>query len=190
MSPSNAPVWRRGIVKQLDPAKARVKVLLPDEDQILTDWLPVLMPFALGAKAYWLPRQGSQVVVLLDEHGEDGVVMGALYSQADPAPVQSETLVYLEMEDGTKITLDPDAQTVTVDTPRHLIAKAGQDALVEAPTITLKGSVTVDGTLTVTQAATLQDALTVAKDATIQSKSFVGHQHQAQGATAITTAPV
>ncbi|OIQ65750.1 hypothetical protein GALL_526900 [mine drainage metagenome] len=94
------------------------------------------------------------------------------------------------MEDGTKITLDPDAQTVTVDTPGHLIAKAGQDALVDAPSITLKGAVTVDGTLTVTQAATLQDALTVSKDATIQGKSFVGHQHQAQGATAITTAPV
>lgn len=195
MSPSNAPTWRRGIVKQLDPAKARVKVVLPDEDQVLTDWLPVLLPFALGAKAYWLPRLESQVVVLLDEHGEDGVVMGALYSQADPVPISAAKTLYIEAEDGTKVSIDPVAHLVTVDTPGTIQAKAGQAATVEAPSITLKGAVAVDGTLSVSQAATLQADLdvtgkTTTAQAVIGGKDFAQHKHLAQGATAITTPPV
>jgi phage baseplate assembly protein V len=116
--------WKRGLVKEVDP-KGLVKVSLPDEDGLTTDWLPVAVPFALGARAYWLPRVGSQVVLLLDENAEDGVVLGALYSKADPAPVQQERLLYIETEDGTKISVDPDASLVTVDTPGKILAKAG-----------------------------------------------------------------
>lgn len=238
MSPSNAPVWRRGIVKQLDPAKARVKVLLPDEDQVLTDWLPVLMPFALGARAYWLPRQGSQVVVLLDEHGEDGVVMGALYSQTDPAPISAAKTLYIEAEDGTKVFVDPVAHQVTVDTPGQILLKATGNVAVQSQAdvdVTATGHVntssataTVHATTSITLDAPLVNATQVLKvdgviqanggltttsggaipgnlnmagggqfgaqvqapDATLGGKSFLGHQHQAQGATAITTVPV
>jgi phage baseplate assembly protein V len=195
MWPNDAPTWCRGIVKQLDPAKARVKVLLPDQDLLLTDWLPVVVPFAAGAKAYWLPRLNSQVVVLLDEHGEDGVVVGAIYSQADPAPISAAKTLYIETDDGTKVSIDPVAQLVAVDTPGSIQAKAGVAATVEAPTITLKGAVTVDGTLAVTQAATMQADLdvtgkTTAAQPVIGGKDFAQHKHQAQGATAITTIPV
>lgn len=171
------PLWHRGIVKHVDGSTARVRVELPGEDGILTDWLPVAVPLALGAKAYFLPRKESQVVVLLDELGEDGVVVGAIYSQADPPPVTGEKLIHLVLEDGTKITLDPDSKTVTVDTPGHLVAKAGQSAHVECPQITLKGAVSIEGTLTVSEAVTMQKALTVAQDATIMGKQFSSHTH-------------
>jgi phage baseplate assembly protein V len=183
-------MWRRGIVKQVDAAQAKVKVLLPDEDGLMTDWLPVLVPGTLGLKVYRLPRKESQVVVLLDECGEDGAVLGCLYSKADPAPANAAQLVYMELEDGTKIQVDPVAKLVKVETPGSVEIKASGHVNAEAPTITLKGSVTVDGTLAVTQAASLQAGLTVSQDATIGGKSFLNHQHQAQGATAITTKPV
>jgi len=102
-------------------------VKFPDEDNIVSDWLPVCVPFALGAKAYWLPRVGSQVVALIDEHGEDGVIMGAIYSDVDVPPVDAAKTLHIVTEDGTKIEIDPEASTVTVDTPGKIIATAGGD---------------------------------------------------------------
>jgi phage baseplate assembly protein V len=190
MSPNNAPMWRRGLVEGVWVAEGKVKVRLPDEDNMLTDWLPVGQSLTLGARSCRLPRKGMQVVVLLDEHGEDGVVLCGIYSQADPPPGTGELAIYLETEDGTKLSVDPDTQTVTVDTPGHLVAVAGQDARVEAAQITLKGAVTVEGTLAVTEATTLQKTLAVSQDATIGGKSFLNHQHTAQGSTAPTTKPI
>jgi phage baseplate assembly protein V len=120
------PAWRRGIVIAVDGAKAKLRVRLPDEDNIITDWLPMAVPFALGAKVYWLPRVSSQVVVLLDENGEDGIVLGALYSTPDPAPVSDPKLFYVETEDGTKIKVDPTASTVLIDTPGDVTVHAGR----------------------------------------------------------------
>ena len=188
--PEAAPFWRRGIVKQVDAAAFKARVQLPDEDGILTDWLPVLAVCALGARLRALPRLESQVVVLLDEHGEDGAVLGGVYSQADPAPAGGALLVDLEMEDGTRITLDPDASLVAVDTPGTLTAKAGQAATLEAPAITLKGPVTIEGTLAVTENATLQKALTVSNDATIGGKAFLQHKHTSAPSGSPTSVPV
>lgn len=126
-APETVPAWRRGLVTAVDAAKCKVRVKFPDEDGIVSDWLPVCVPFALGAKAYWLPRVNSQVVALMDEHGEDGIVMGAIYSTVDAPPANSARVLHIVTEDGTKIQVDPDASTVTVDTPGKIIATAGGD---------------------------------------------------------------
>lgn len=120
-----APAWRRGIVTALRSTKCQAKVRFPDEDGLVSKWLPICVPFALGAKAYWLPRVGSQVVALIDEHGEDGVIMGAIYSDVDVPPVDAAKTLHIVTEDGTKIEIDPEASTVTVDTPGKIVAKAG-----------------------------------------------------------------
>lgn len=140
------PAWRRGLVTEVDAATARVRVQLPDADGVVTDWLPVVAPVALGARFYGLPRVGSQVVVLLDEHLEDGVVVGAIYSKADPAPISAPRTLYLELEDGTKITLDPEASLVRVETPGQLQAQAGGNVTVQAggnATVNADGDATV-----------------------------------------------
>lgn len=123
----SAPAWRRGIVTALRSTKCQAKVRFPDEDGLVSKWLPICVPFALGAKAYWLPRVGSQVVALIDEHGEDGVIMGAIYSDVDTPPVDAAKTLHIVTEDGTKVEIDPEASIVTVDTPGKIIAKAGGD---------------------------------------------------------------
>jgi len=113
MSPNDAPMWRRGLVRAVDPARAVAKVHLPDEDGLVSDWLPICVPFAMGTRAYWIPKVGSQVVVLLDEHGEDGVIMGAIYSEQDAPPASSADQAVISWADGTAVKYDEAAQELS-----------------------------------------------------------------------------
>ncbi len=106
--------WARGIISRVeDAAPFRVKVWLP-EDGIESAWLPVLHPATLGPRV-WMPlRAGSQVALLLDEHGEDGLVLGACYGTADPPPVANPAALHLELPDGGSVSWDPETSAIAV----------------------------------------------------------------------------
>jgi phage baseplate assembly protein V len=169
-------------VTAVDGATARVKVSFPDDDGLLSDWLPVVQPMALGGRCYALPRKGSQVVVLLDEHAEDGVVVGAIYSQADAPPVADPGVIHLELEDGTKFHLE--AGKAQLVTPGDATVQAGGTATVKAPAITL------DGPVTCTDALSVSKTLTVSQDATIGGKSFLQHKHTSSSPGSPTSVPL
>ena len=82
-------VLRLGIVKDQDVSPCRLRVAFSELDQMLSYWLPVVVPKTQDDKAYWLPDIGEQVVCLMDARDEAGVVVGAIYSQSDVTPVQS-----------------------------------------------------------------------------------------------------
>jgi phage baseplate assembly protein gpV len=100
------PALRLGIVQKQDPSMGRVRVTFSEFDQMLSYWLPVVVPKTQNDKAYWLPDIGEQVVCLMDEHDEAGVVLGAIYSQVDTTPVQSADKFHLGFKDGTSIEYD------------------------------------------------------------------------------------
>jgi phage baseplate assembly protein V len=81
--------FRTGLVVAVDERRVRVKVRVPDLDNLETGWLMVLAGKAQDDKEYWLPDEGEQVAVLLDMRGEDGLVLGAVYSEVDAPPVVS-----------------------------------------------------------------------------------------------------
>ena len=66
--------FKFGTVSAVDAKTCRVRVRLPDYDNLRTAWLPVLQAKTLRDKHYHLPDLGEHVVVLLDGRGEDGVV--------------------------------------------------------------------------------------------------------------------
>jgi phage baseplate assembly protein V len=84
-------VFRVGLVKQLDPQNARVRVAFPDHDQMLSYWLPIVVSKTQNDKGYWIPDLDEQVVCLMDEHDEAGAVLGAIYSTADTPPTDPNT---------------------------------------------------------------------------------------------------
>ena len=92
--------FRVGLVKQLDPAKAKVRVVFPDYDQLLSYWLPVLAAKSQNDKVYWMPDIGEQVVCLMDRRDEAGCVLGAIYSAADAPPVNSPDKWHVTFSDG------------------------------------------------------------------------------------------
>ncbi len=67
-----------GTVSASKPGFARVR--LPDADNMRTMWLPIAYPKTQNDQACWTYDNGEQVVVLMDGRGEDGVILGAVYS--------------------------------------------------------------------------------------------------------------
>lgn len=113
--------FRLGIVKDQDLSLGRLRVTFNDFDRMLSYWLPVVVSKTQDDKAYWLPDIGEQVVCLMDERDEAGVVLGAIYSQADATPVQSADKCHLGFKDGTK---------VEYDRSLHVLALTFQDGTV------------------------------------------------------------
>ena len=110
--------FRVGIVRDQDTAGARVRVVFAEFDQMLSYWLPIVVPKTQNDKAYWMPDIGEQVVCLMDERDEAGVVLGAIYSKVDLAPVNSADKFHLSFKDGT---------TMEYDRTAHVLAIAFED---------------------------------------------------------------
>lgn len=100
------PAFRIGIVQQQDTTRARVRVVFPDYDQVTSWWLPVLFAKTQNDKMYWIPDIGEQVVCLMDLRDEAGAVLGAIYSSADNAPVDSADKMHLGFKDNASFEYD------------------------------------------------------------------------------------
>lgn len=109
-----APTLKFGTVSAVDEQTMRVRVRLPDLDNLRTDWLPVLTRKSLRDKDYWLPDVGEHVAVLLDANGDDGVVLGAFFSEADTVPVTSRDKWHRRFRDGTTIEYDRAARKLSI----------------------------------------------------------------------------
>lgn len=104
-----------GIISDIDEAVVRVRVTLPECDDLKSNWLPVLQRNTQDNKDYWLPDIGEQVEVLLDDNGEDGVVLGAVYSIVDTAPLASRDKRYVQFSDGAAFEYDRQLHQLTVN---------------------------------------------------------------------------
>ena len=73
---------RFGNVCDLDASRGYARVEF-DEDGITSAFIPVMVANAKENKYFALPAINEQVVCLMDEQCEQGVILGALYSQID-----------------------------------------------------------------------------------------------------------
>lgn len=124
-----------GIVVAREPATCRVRVQFPDRDEMVSDWLPVGQRKTLGDFDYWLPDTGTQVYCLMDEHCEAGVVLCAIYSDADLPPVTDGNLFYKKFSDGTVIQYDRGAHKLTADVKGEIDARADNQAIITSPLV-------------------------------------------------------
>jgi phage baseplate assembly protein V len=109
---------RVGTVTASFPDRGTVRVNLPDADNVNSQELPVLYPKTLQDKAYGMPDIGEHVLcVFLPIGVEQGFVIGAIYSQADPVPVSSQDKTGIEFADGAKFEYDRAANFLTIDVP-------------------------------------------------------------------------
>ncbi|WP_298438086.1 phage baseplate assembly protein V [Geobacter sp.] len=104
-----------GIVVDLDPATCAARVQFPDLDGMVSHWLPVVQPKTLKDRFYHMPDRGEHVVCLLDENAEAGVILGAIYSEADKAPVTSPDKWHVTFDDGTMLEYDRAGHKLTAD---------------------------------------------------------------------------
>ncbi|NJD38456.1 MAG: phage baseplate assembly protein V [Geobacter sp.] len=107
-----------GIVTATDPATCSARVQFPAHDGMVTAPLPVMQKKSLRDKQYWMPDVGEQVVCLMDENEEFGVIAGAIYSDADAPPVGSQDKYHVRFDDGTWIEYDRASHTLAA----HVVA--------------------------------------------------------------------
>jgi phage baseplate assembly protein V len=148
-----------GKVQEADYTKARVRVLIGDEDDdeghIVTGWLP--MP---GARARndsdWHPLEVGERVAVLSESGDtpNGVVIPAgIFNTDFPAPGNKAGLWIRKFQDGGQITYDRETGEWLVEGMSKATTKVGTSTVVAEPdvvTVTVGGAtITVkDGEIT------------------------------------------
>lgn len=108
----HADAIKFGEVKEVDYAKASVRVLIGDEEEegghLITGWLPMAGGRARG-DADWHPLEVGERVMVLSESGElqNGMVLpAALYSDEDPAPGDKAGLWRKRFADGAVLEYD------------------------------------------------------------------------------------
>lgn len=104
---------RFGIVTQINPIIVQARVSFEDDDSI-SYWLPILQTKTLKDKFYSMPDIGEQVVCLMDENSEDGVILGSIYSSVDTPKVTNENQISLNLENNSLINIDKNTDTLTI----------------------------------------------------------------------------
>ncbi|SUI38428.1 putative bacteriophage baseplate protein [Salmonella enterica subsp. enterica serovar Typhi] len=103
-----------GTVSAVDADRVQARVRLPECDNLRTNWLNVLQRNTQDNKDYWLPDVGEQVEVLLDANGEDGVILGAVYSDVDKPPFSDKNVRGTKYADGAEFSYNRATHTLTV----------------------------------------------------------------------------
>lgn len=112
---------RFGIVTQINAKEVQARVSFED-DNSTSFWLPVMQTKTQKDKYYILPDIGEQVVCLMDENSEDGVILGAIYSSEDKSLVESEQEQAINLENGNLININKSTQTLKISFSNiHLI---------------------------------------------------------------------
>lgn len=70
---------RFGIISEIDPAKGYARVKFTD-DEIVSDWLQILVMGALSNKFFHTFDINEQVACFMDENSEEGVILGATFN--------------------------------------------------------------------------------------------------------------
>jgi phage baseplate assembly protein gpV len=95
-----------GVVTRVDAANCRARVRYQDNEGIESWWLAVIQRKTTGDRDYHLPQPGEHVACMVDAHNDEGVILGAIYSAADPAPVSSQDKRHTQFEDKTEVEYD------------------------------------------------------------------------------------
>lgn len=127
-----------GTVSAVDADNVQARVRLPECDNLRTYWLNVLQRNTQNNKDYWLPDIGEQVEVLLDANGEDGVILGAVYSSVDKPPFSDKNIRGTVYADGAEFSYNRDTHTLTIRGGiEHIRIECQADVTVKTPKVTI-----------------------------------------------------
>lgn len=141
-------MFKTGVVTEVSTAKCAARVQFPDNDGVVSFWLPLLQHKSLKDRYYFVPDVNEHVACLLDDNGEAGVILGAIYSEADAPPVDSADKYHVTFEDGTILEYDRKAHRLFADIKGDVEVKAtGKcDVAIDGKTTYLsKGTMDIDG---------------------------------------------
>lgn len=134
-------MYKVGIVKNIDPSKAKVRVQFPDLDNMLSYWLPVVFPFVSDDEAYYMPVINAQVVCLMDMNMETGCVIGQHYTDVEAPEINNENKFRIKFKDGTVIEYDKQTHNLMANVNGGAVIAAVTDISLGAPVVNIAAPV-------------------------------------------------
>lgn len=133
--------------------KGKVKVRF-EEDNLVSDWIPFTIPQVKNNKIHYWPAEGEHVICAMDEHCENGAVIGAVYSQRDAVPAGAEQSQFYYSSDAVTIRVNVDRVEVQVGDTLWILdtdnvqVETSSNIQITAPNIAIDGDMTVTGSIT------------------------------------------
>lgn len=145
-------IIRTGIISEVDEKSWRVRVR---SGELETGWLRWNTTRA-GAFNVWLPpSQGEQVVIAcIGGNPETAMIIGSLWSDANPAPGKSLKEIVVTAPDGAVFRYDADAGALSATGIRTATIQAGTGVTLDTPTVTCTNHLKT-ATFEVTEGGTL-----------------------------------
>lgn len=131
-------IIRIGLVSEVDARQALCRV---QTGEIITDWLHWLTPRAGGARTWWAPSVGEQVLLLsLGGELDTGFVLPGIYSDDFPAPSASPQAYHVSFSDGAVLEYEPETGALTVSGIQTADISAATSISATAPNVTVTAS--------------------------------------------------
>lgn len=109
---------RVGYVSAYDAKRHMARVMFPDKDNVVSDWLPVIVPNTKKNKdEYHLDIDEHVFCCMMGNGLEMGVVMGSIYDDTNKPPVGDGDIRVTTFADGIKISVDRKKNLVTIYNP-------------------------------------------------------------------------
>jgi len=171
---------RIGNITEIDTEKCYARVTFIDDD-IVSDWLQICVMGALSNKFFHMFDINEQVACLMDEHSDDGVILGALFNDKTPPEGGGKDIVRVQFTDESFIEYNRatheyninikgkvniisegethiEAQVVSVEAT--MVTIEAEAVSVDATAVTMSGTLTVAGALTAASLAAASGAIT------------------------------
>jgi phage baseplate assembly protein V len=140
-----------GIISEVDAPKGRARVNF-QEDEIVSDWLPISVPGSLGNRYEFWPEVNMHVWCIMDDNSENGVIGGALYDDGNTPEVGDVNKSVVKFKDGTTVTYDTDASTLVIECVGDVTIQcvnatieASEKVTIDTPTAEFTGDIEVTG---------------------------------------------
>lgn len=118
-------IGKFGIISEVKKGFARVEF---KDDDIVSNWLPMGVQRSLNDKASWPYEVQEHVFCMMDEHCEYGVILCAIYSDADEPDADEGAGKYRKLfSDGTFIEYDKNSHVLTANVQGKIKAIATGD---------------------------------------------------------------
>lgn len=109
-----------GNVVKLDEDAVAVQAQFPDRDNVVSDWLKVIVRGSLEDKEFWMPALNDRVACVFESnvdeiHSPRGICLGCVYEKQDAAPEGAKGKRLLLFKDGTRIEYDRENHRLHAD---------------------------------------------------------------------------
>lgn len=128
-----------GKVSSIGDDQCSCRVLLNGKG-IVTEELPLVVPFTLKNKAYYLPKINETVVCAFVNESQ-GYILGSFYAETR-LPEETGNVAYIEFSDGTKLKYDEENSKLDIKCVGEIdIACKGNFNLKSDANVTINGAI-------------------------------------------------